>query len=85
VGGMSVLIYGMIVRVTLGHTGRPIVASAGLTLGFVLINLAALLRVTAEVSDFGFQSILIKSSSGIWIIAFVIYLGGFWKILASEK
>ena len=85
VGGMSVLIYGMIVRVALGHTGRPIVASAGLTLGFVLINLAALLRVTAEVSDFEFQSILIKSSSGIWMIAFVIYLGGFWKILVSEK
>lgn len=45
IGGMSGLILGMIARVTLGHTGRPLQPPASMSAAFVLINLAVPARV----------------------------------------
>jgi uncharacterized protein involved in response to NO len=44
IGGMTL---GMIARVTLGHTGREIEATRGLQVAFVLVNAAALARLSA--------------------------------------
>ncbi|MGC5699007.1 NnrS family protein [Pseudomonas sp. NFXW11] len=45
IGAMAGLILAMIARVSLGHTGRPLQPPAGMTLAFILINLAAVCRV----------------------------------------
>lgn len=45
VGAMGGLILAMVARVSLGHTGRPLTPPAGMTLAFVLIQLAGLSRV----------------------------------------
>jgi uncharacterized protein involved in response to NO len=45
VGAMGGLILAMIARVSLGHTGRPLQPPSGMTLAFVLLNLAAVCRV----------------------------------------
>lgn len=45
IGSMSGLILAMIARVSLGHTGRPLKPAAAMSVAFVLINLAALLRI----------------------------------------
>lgn len=45
IGSMSGLILAMIARVSLGHTGRPLRPAAAMSVAFVLINLAALLRI----------------------------------------
>lgn len=45
IGSMSGLILAMIARVSLGHTGRPLKPVAAMSVAFVLINLAALLRI----------------------------------------
>jgi uncharacterized protein involved in response to NO len=42
---MGGLILAMIARVSLGHTGRPLQPPSGMTLAFVLLNLAAVCRV----------------------------------------
>jgi uncharacterized protein involved in response to NO len=44
-GAIGVFTLGMMVRVTLGHTGRAMVAPRSMTAAFVAINLAALIRV----------------------------------------
>lgn len=44
-GGIGVMTLGMMARVSLGHTGRPIDSVPLMTLAFVAINLAALIRV----------------------------------------
>ncbi len=44
-GGISLLTYGMMARVTLGHTGRNMVVSKWISLGFVLLSLAAIHNV----------------------------------------
>ena len=45
-GGIGVLTLGMMARVSLGHTGRSIESVPLMTLAFIAINLAALIRVT---------------------------------------
>lgn len=50
VGALGSLAIGMMTRVALGHTGRPINAGLPMTVAFVLINLAALLRLSGIVS-----------------------------------
>src|SRR5690606_32456364 len=44
-GAVGCLILGVIARVSLGHTGRPLVLPKGMVLAFVAIQLAALIRV----------------------------------------
>jgi len=44
-GAMGCMILGMISRVTLGHTGRPVAASRLTTLAYSLVTLAAVVRV----------------------------------------
>lgn len=44
-GAMGTLILGMIARVSLGHSGRPLEIGKAMHIAFVAINLAALLRV----------------------------------------
>jgi len=45
VGGFATLVMGISTRVSLGHSGRPIVADGVLKASFVLIQLAALTRI----------------------------------------
>jgi len=45
VGAMAGLILAMVARVSLGHTGRALEPPAGMTLAFILLNLAAFARV----------------------------------------
>ena len=45
VGGMGGLILAMVARVSLGHTGRPLLLPRGMGVGFVLMNLACVCRV----------------------------------------
>jgi uncharacterized protein involved in response to NO len=44
-GAIGVMTLGMMARVALGHTGRPLVPPPGISLAFGLIGLAALVRV----------------------------------------
>ena len=59
-------------RATLGHTGRPLVAGAGTTAIYVLITLAAALRVLAPLSSHSLR--LTELAGCAWIAAFLLYL-----------
>ncbi|MBS0374116.1 MAG: NnrS family protein [Proteobacteria bacterium] len=45
VGAASTMIVAVMTRATLGHTGRPLVAPAGATVGYALLTAAAVVRV----------------------------------------
>ena len=74
VGGIGIMILGMMARVSLGHTGREMKINTGMVLAFVLINLAAVVRVIAPVflPDLTLQ--LVQISGWLWIFSFVIFL-----------
>ncbi|WP_298449090.1 NnrS family protein [uncultured Marinobacter sp.] len=83
-GAISCLILGVIARVTLGHTGRPLVLPKGMVTAFIAIQLAATLRVLTAFDIVPWHP-GIGSSSLLWIFAFGMFLVRYTKILASPR
>ena len=73
VGGIGVLTLGMMARVSLGHTGRLLEPAPVMTRAFVLINLAALVRVTLPLF-FPRVYMQIMTAAGLaWVAAFGLF------------
>ncbi|HEY1371530.1 MAG TPA: NnrS family protein [Candidatus Binatia bacterium] len=85
VGGIGVLTLGMMARVSLGHTGRPLEAAAPMALAFVLINLAALVRGILPIVAPEFFSQLIALSGALWIAAFALFIAVYAPILTAPR
>lgn len=83
-GAISCLILGVIARVTLGHTGRPLVLPKGMVTAFIAIQLAATLRVLTAFDIVPWHP-GIGSSSLLWVFAFGMFLVRYTKILASPR
>ncbi len=71
VGGMGIVGLGMMVRVSLGHSGRPLVATPITVLGFGLLNGAAALRVCGLLIPAGYLfafafALFVCAYLGIW-------------------
>lgn len=71
-GALGSLAIGMMTRVLLGHTGRALVAGKAMSVAFVLVNVAALLRVGAPA--------LLPAAGLLWGTAFAIYFVRFLPI-----
>ena len=83
VGALGSMMLGLMTRVALRHTGRPLVSPPAIVGAYLLIQLAALLRVGASLA--GADEPWIVGSGLAWIAAFAIYLGCFGKILVSPS
>ncbi|WP_339805190.1 NnrS family protein [uncultured Marinobacter sp.] len=83
-GAVGCLILGVVARVALGHTGRPLILPHGMVTAFVMIHLAALIRV---VTTFGLMPwhMGIGLSSLLWTLAFGIFLVRYAHILARPR
>ena len=83
-GAIGGLILGVIARVSLGHTGRPLVLPRGMVLAFVAIQLAAVIRVLT-----GFNLIPwhpgIGASALLWLLAYGLFLVRYTGVLASPR
>lgn len=74
VGGIGLLTMGMMARVSLGHTGRPITTSPAFKAAFVLLALALLMRVAGPwLLPVHYVSWILLSGV-LWIAAFVLLL-----------
>lgn len=83
-GAVSCLILGVIARVSLGHTGRPLVLPRGMVLAFVAIHLAALIRVLTALDAIPWHP-GIGSSTVLWFLAFGLFLIRYTGVLASPR
>lgn len=83
-GAIGCLILGVAARVSLGHTGRPLVLPRGMVLAFVAIHLAALVRVATAAGLLPWHP-GIGSSSLLWLLAFFLFLVRYSPILAAPR
>ena len=78
VGAVGVLTLGMMARVALGHTGRALQTAPSVNLAFVMLNLAAALRVCGPWLWPQHYARWIEAAGGLWVVAFgilcVVYL-----------
>jgi len=85
VGGIGVLTLGMMARVSLGHTGRPLRAAKPVAFAFILINLAAALRGIFPIIFPYWLPQLVALSGGLWILSFLIFLAIYTPILIRPR
>lgn len=85
-GAIGGLTLGMMSRVALGHTGRPLSAAPPLVATFILVNLAALLRVLGGwwVPDEWYVALIVASGTA-WVVAFVLFLALYAPILTKPR
>lgn len=83
-GAVACLILGVIARVSLGHTGRPLVLPKGMVAAFIAIHLAALIRVLTAFEVVPWHP-GIGSSTLLWLFAFGVFLYRYTAILASPR
>ncbi|UOA10571.1 NnrS family protein [Methylobacter sp. S3L5C] len=84
-GGIGVLTLGMMTRVSLGHTGRALRVSNAMAVGFVLINVAALLRVLLPLALPNWYNLIIYGSTLSWLAAFSLFMFVYAPILTSAR
>ncbi len=85
VGGIGVLTLGMMARVALGHTGRPLRVGSPMAVAFALINVAAVLRALLPIWQPGRLSELVILSGTFWSIAFLIFVIVYTPILTRPR
>ncbi|MCR9187549.1 MAG: NnrS family protein [Alteromonadaceae bacterium] len=83
-GAVACLILGVIARVALGHSGRPLVLPKGMVFAFVAIHLAALVRALTAFEIIPWHP-GIGGSALLWLVAFGIFLYRYTAILASPR
>ena len=71
IGGITL---GMMSRVSLGHTGRPLQIVTAIKLAFVVINIATLLRVFVPLASPDLYQFAVAVSGILWCVAFVLFL-----------
>ena len=74
VGSMAGLILGMMVRTTLGHTGRKMVSGNAEVAMFALIQLGAVMRLAAALAPAPWRTWALVASGACWSIAFALFL-----------
>lgn len=84
-GGFGILILGMITRVSLGHTGRPLQAKPVIVLSYVLLNLGTVLRVLWPLVQPSQYATAITASGILWTLAFAIFVLVYAPILLKPR
>jgi uncharacterized protein involved in response to NO len=84
IGAAASMIVAVITRAALGHTGRPLVVSPGIATAYVLLSLAALVRVFVDVPGLE-REWAVRASAGLWILAFLLVLVTYAPILWSPR
>jgi uncharacterized protein involved in response to NO len=85
VGAIGVLTFGMMVRVALGHTGRPIQASPTMAVALVLLVLSALVRVVGPLVAPAYTWQSLHSAGTLWSVAFLLFLVQLGRVLMIPR
>ena len=84
-GGIGMVTLGMMARVSLGHSGRPLIPPKLTVLAFALLNVSALLRVVAPVFFISNYGSWILLSGSLWILAYLFFLWDYFPMLIAPR
>lgn len=84
-GGIGVLTLGMMARVALGHTGRPLESARLVNLAFILLNLAATARSLGPLLLPQWYATWVHGAGGLWILAFALFTLVYAPILLRPR
>lgn len=84
-GAIGTILIGVMTRVALGHTGRPLQLPRGSVLLYALVSLAAIARIGAALLPGAWWLPLLMLSGGAWMLAWGGYLYLFGPILLGPR
>ena len=84
IGAMSGLIFGVMTRVSLGHTGRELKLPAGIVSAYYLMQAAVILRIFTALNSLEWKLGLTLSAL-CWIAAFALFLWRYLPVLISPR
>lgn len=85
VGGVGVATLGMMARVALGHTGRPMRPARAVEWSFVALNLAGALRALGPLLAPGRHPLWVQAAGGVWLASFLVFLFFYAPILLRPR
>lgn len=85
IGAATTMILAVTTRASLGHTGRPLVVARSIGVAYVLLLLAALVRVFGPALLPADYIATIETAAILWIAAFSIYLAVYGPILTLAR
>jgi len=83
-GAIGSLTLGMMARVSLGHTGRPLSPPGGISVAFILMGLAGLLRVLLPLTTVPYP-IALQIAGSCWILAWLLFLLRYAPMLCRPR
>ena len=84
VGGIGLITLGMMARVSLGHTGRPLSVTPMIVAAFILMTLAAVIRVSITHLPIPYLAGLHLSGT-LWMLAWILFLIRYLPILIKPR
>ncbi len=85
VGAIGSFTLGMMARVALGHTGRLLAVGKPITVAFVLVTLAAIVRTIVPIFAPMRTMISIEAAATLWSLAFLLFLVVYVPIVISPR
>ena len=85
VGAIGGLTIGMMTRVARGHTGRPLAADVSELTMFLLVQIAAMVRVFGGMVSPGLYMASVQLSGLLWAAAFGLYAVRYWPVLTRSR
>jgi uncharacterized protein involved in response to NO len=82
IGAIGLMIFAMMSRVSLGHTGRTLAIKPVISAAFILLIAATLIRAFLPLAD---DLLAWNVSAGLWIITSLIFLAVYLPILSTKR
>jgi uncharacterized protein involved in response to NO len=85
VGAITSLMVAMMTRSALGHTGRALKAGPAEVSAFLLLQIAAIVRIVPGIVWPQYYPEFLAGSAVLWTLAFAIFLMRYWSILTRVR
>lgn len=85
VGAIGSMTVGMMTRTALGHSGRPLVLPGVMVWSYVLVNLAAVVRVAGTFLPGSWYGSSLLLSAAAWSAAWLVFVIVYWPILTRPR
>jgi uncharacterized protein involved in response to NO len=85
IGAAATMILAVMTRASLGHTGRPLVASRPIAIAYALLITAAAVRVFGPSVATEYYAATVFAAGALWIAAFALFAGVYSPILVGPR
>lgn len=84
IGGVGGMTLAVMSRAALGHSGRALVAPKLVVVGYILVPLAALIRLVASLAPQVYAN-GVMASGALWAVAFGLFTISLWPVFWGER